>query len=95
MNIASILNSNANVSVTIGLNDLNEFFLSVVNAANSAENKKEEKDVYLTIEETCNKLHIDKSTAWRWSKIGLLPKIKTGGKAFYRLSDIKKLLKEE
>lgn len=39
-------------------------------------------------------LHVDKSTLWRWAKIGYLVPIEVGGKRFYKQSDIDKILKK-
>lgn len=46
------------------------------------------------IAETVEKYGISKPTLWRWSKAVYLPKIKLGGKCFYRESDIIKLMNE-
>lgn len=54
---------------------------------------KEEK--YLTAEETAQMLGVDKSTLWRWSKCGYLPKCTWGGKVRYRLSDIEDLMNKK
>ena len=86
--IIDLLKSNANVSVTIGLEDLREFLQEVAISSTSKEVKEEK---YLSADETATMLHVDKSTLWRWNKVGYLHKIKTGGKSLYKLSDINAL----
>ena len=56
---------------------------------------KSNPDRLLSPKETGEMLGIDLSTLYRWDKLGYLTKIKIGGKARYRLSDIQNLLKHE
>jgi len=37
-------------------------------------------------------LDVDKSTLWRWAKIGYLVPINVGGKRRYRMSDVNRIL---
>ena len=50
-------------------------------------------DRLLSPKETATMLDVDLSTLFRWDKLGYLIKIKIGGKARYRMSDIQKLMK--
>lgn len=43
---------------------------------------------YLTIKEVCNKLSINQSTLYRWTKEGLIPTHKVGGRRLYLLDEI-------
>lgn len=92
MNLKEIIDSGANISITISANDLREFFLEVVNEqmkVREAENKPER---YLTTDETANMLGVDRSTLWRWNRDNYLNVIKVGGKVRYRFSDVTKLM---
>lgn len=89
MNINQILESGTNVQLVINAIDLKEAFLAWAKDVEKVEKKKE---THLTPTEVCNKLHVDKSTLWRWNRDGYLKKIKIGGKPFYKLSDIEKLM---
>ena len=91
MSIKEIIDTNPNIQLVISAADLKEFALELL-----AEREKSstQSDKYLTIAETSEKYGISKTTLWRWSKEGYLPKHKLGGKSFYRESDIIKLLDE-
>ena len=91
MNINEIINTNPNIQLVVTAADLKEFALELLAEREKASTQS---DKYLTIAETVEKYGISKPTLWRWSRIGYLPKIKLGGKSFYRESDIIKLLNE-
>ncbi len=91
MSIKEIININPNIQLVISAADLKEFALELL----EEREKYSAKSVkYLTIAETVEKYGISKPTLWRWSRIGYLPKVKLGGKCFYRESDIIKLMNE-
>ena len=74
MNMEDILNSGANVTLTIKSTDLKEFAEHLVKkTVRSIRDSfiRPEED-YLTIKEASQILHTDKSTLWRWHKIGYL-----------------------
>ena len=89
MNMEDILNSGANVTLTIKSTDLKEFAEHLV--------KKTVRSIrdYLTIKEASQILHTDKSTLWRWHKIGYLCRLEIGGKRLYRKSDVDAILQKE
>ena len=92
MNIRELIaNGGENVSVTIGVTDLRNFFLELINEmeANKVEDKPES---YLSQDETSKMLKVDRSTLWRWDKDNYLKKVRVGGKVRYRLSDIQKIM---
>ena len=90
MSINEIINTDSNVMLVISTADLKEFLLELLDERQNSSKLTSEK--FLTITETVEKYGISKPTLWRWSKIGYLPKIKLGGKCFYRESDIIKLM---
>ena len=89
MNITQIIDTNPNIQLVISAADLKEFALELLTECEKHSNRP---DKYLTIPETVEKYGISKPTLWRWSKEGYLPKVKLGGKCFYRESDIIKLM---
>ena len=91
MSIKEIIDTNPNIQLVISAADLKEFALELLAEREKASTQPEK---YLTIAETVEKYGISKPTLWRWSRIGYLPKVKLGGKSFYRESDIIKLLNE-
>ena len=91
MSINEILQTGANVSLTITALDLKEWMLELIE-----EQKKSSTpappEKYFTAQETADKLGVDVSTLWRWDKSGYLKKIKVGNKIRYRESDVVKLM---
>ena len=97
MNMEDILNSGANVTLTIKSTDLKEFAEHLVKkTVRSIRDSfiRPEED-YLTIKEASQSLHTDKSTLWRWHKIGYLCRLEIGGKRLYRKSDVDAILQKE
>lgn len=92
MSIKEIIDTNPNIQLVISAADLKEFALELLAEREKSSTKS---DKYLTIPETAEKFGISQSTLWRWSKMGYLPKHKLGGKSFYRVSDILKLIDED
>ena len=91
MNINSLLNSDANISVVVSVADLKEFALCVVTEAMAAmEEKTEER--YLTPDVVADMVGVSKNTLWRWEKEKYLIPIKVGRKSRYKLSDVKSIL---
>jgi len=94
-NIQEIINSGANVSITIGIDDLKECVLSLF----ENERKKleqtiiaEKEETYSSLKQVSVMLGVDKSTLWRWKNKGYLVPIEVGGKRVYKMSDVKKML---
>lgn len=50
-------------------------------------------ETYPSREKVAELLDVDLSTLWRWAKRGLLVPIVIGGKHRYRMSDVRKVLK--
>ena len=91
MSIKEIIDSNPNVQLVISAADLKEFALELLAEREKSSTKS---DKYLTIAETSEKYGVSQSTLYRWSRLDYLPKVKLGGKSFYRESDIIKLMNE-
>lgn len=56
--------------------------------------KEEAKDETITSSELMKRYHVSNVTLWRWKKSGILVPVKIGSKNLYKMSDVKKLLKQ-
>ena len=95
MSIQEIIQSGANVSITICTNDLLQFANHLIKSTKEElENTilAKQKETYVKPDEASRQLHVDRSTLWRWNKIGYLVPVEVGGKRLYKQSDIDKLL---
>lgn len=94
MTIEEILESGADITLTIKSSDLKEFADCLVNRTVEAikESFIKQEDDYITIPETSRLLHVDKSTLWRWAKNGYLTPVEIGARRLYRKSDVSALL---
>lgn len=96
MTITEFLQTNANISVTITLEDLRTYSNELIQSTKKeleAEVIAQQNESYLTRLEACDFLKIDSATAWRWAKRGYLVPIEVGGKRMYRKSDLQRILK--
>ncbi len=91
MDILELEKIRANVTVAVSLADLREYSLSLLSESHSE--VKQGEDGLIPLEDAKKRPYISNSdaTLYRWDKSGYLPKVKVGGKVFYRLSDIKKI----
>ena len=95
MSIQEIINSGTNVSITIGVNELKEFALSIIEHARRDLEQaviSDKAETYPSPKQVCDILGVDASTLWRWKKKGYLVPLEIGGKRRYKMSDVKKLL---
>ena len=95
MELATLLNANANISLTITLEDLRTFSNELIKSTKKeleAELIAQQAERYLTRAETCEMLKLDQSTLFRWAKRGYLVPIEVGGRRVYKLSDLKRIL---
>ena len=92
MRIETLLESGANVSITVTPTDLKEFALSLINDAIEIGGKQKTPESYLTQKEAAEKLNVSENTLWRWKKAKYLVPSKVGNAVYYKLSDIEKLL---
>lgn len=97
MTIEEILESGADITLTIKSSDLKEFADCLVKktAGVIKESFINQEEDYLTIPETSRLLHVDKSTLWRWAKNGYLTPVEVGARRLYRKSDVDMLLNKE
>ena len=88
--------SDASVSVTIGIADLRKFAEQVANEV--AERLRDTQPApsnepeLMTINEVVKVLGVTKPTLWRWDKIGYLTKVMVGNSIRYRSEDVKRIM---
>ena len=71
MDLMQLSNYNANVLITVSIEDLKRFLAEVSNQLSVAkQQEKEHTEVYLTVAEVSEKLGVDRSSLWRWDKTG-------------------------
>ena len=87
MNYRDLLNSGANVSVTLKLEDLREMFREMVGCIKSTP-KDAPPEEFLSRKEVLNILKIDYSTLWSWEKTGYIKSFPFGGRKRYKLVDV-------
>lgn len=88
MNIASLIESEANVQIVVTLSDLKEFALAVASEVMEAK----EAYKYLTPDDVADMVGVSKNTLCRWEKEKYLIPFKIGRKSRYKLSDVKSIL---
>lgn len=97
MDIRELIQTTPNVSITIGANDLIGCFRLVIKEAKEeweAAIIAKKTETYASPANASVQLHVDKSTLWRWAKIGYLVPIEVGGKRLYKQSDIDQILRK-
>lgn len=87
MNYRDLLNSGANVSVTVGLEDLREIFKEVAGGLKPAKVDPPPEE-FLSRKEVLSLLKIDSSTLWSWEKTGYIKSVPFGGRKRYKLADV-------
>ena len=95
MQIAELLQTNANFNITIQKSDLLDFAnLLITQTKNQLEAEviAQQAESYKTRLETCDFLKVDQSTLFRWAKRGYLMPVEVGGRRLYRISDLKRIL---
>ena len=97
MDINSIFESGANVTLSVTPADLREFFLAIAKEImDNAPTVKEgpQQEAYLSNDEVAAKLGVSKNTLWRWGRDGYLKPFKVGKKLFYKSSDVEALMQQ-
>nr|WP_320060035.1 helix-turn-helix domain-containing protein [uncultured Bacteroides sp.] len=95
MSIQEIIQSGANISITVGTNDLLQFADHLISSTKKeleASISAKKKENYVTPDNAGKQLHVDRSTLWRWSKTRYLVPIEVGGKRLYKQSEIDAIL---
>jgi predicted DNA-binding transcriptional regulator AlpA len=87
MNYRDLLESGANVSVTVKLDDLKTIFKEVVGDLKHARQEPPPEE-FLSRREVLSRLGIDSSTLWSWEKTGYIRSFPFGGRKRYKLADV-------
>lgn len=87
MKYKDLLESGANVSVTVKLDDLKEIFKEVAGGLKPASQEPPPEE-FLSRKEVLSILKIDSSTLWSWEKNGYIKSVPFGGRKRYRLQDV-------
>ena len=87
MNYRDLLNSGANVSVTLKLDDLREVFREIVSSIKPT-SKEPPSEEFLSRKEVLSILKIDSSTLWGWEKTGYIKSFPFGGRKRYKAVDV-------
>ena len=88
MNIQALLESGANVAVTVTPLDLKEFALFLIGQAQAIGNENSQTEKFLTPDDVSDLLGVSKNTLWRWEKDHYLTPVKIGRKSRYKQSDV-------
>ena len=93
MTITNLISDGSNnISITVGISDLKEFGLSLIEEGRAMGRAERVQETYLTPDEVAKMLGVSKSTLWRWNKNGYLKHTKCGRRPFYKKSDIDKIM---
>lgn len=95
MELNELLKSNANINLTVTLEDLKTLTSELIQKTKDELEESitsDKAETYPTRSEVCDLLKVNQSTLWRWAKRGYLTPIEVGGKHLYKMSDVKRIL---
>lgn len=96
--INELLKAGANVQLNMSAQDLRAFGLNLLSEFSAQEAARREMEAkgesYLTSNQVCKLLGVNRSTLWRWAKEGYLSPINMGGRSRYKQSSITKIMEE-
>ena len=97
MDIKTLLDSGANVTLSVTPADLREFALAIakeiIDSTKEVVENPLQKD-YFTMAEATGIFRVDFSTLYNWNRKGYLKSFKIGGRVYYRRSDVEALLQD-
>lgn len=97
MNIASILDSGANVQIVVTAADLKEFALALAKELKQQPKPQQDaqSDRLLTVTEVTEMLGVTKPTLHRWEKDGYLKPVRIGGGLVrYKAKDVQQIARQ-
>lgn len=95
MTLNELLKTDANINVTIGLNDLRTWHSEVISSTKKELEEiviNDKAETYLTPKQVSEMLNVDLTTLWRWNKRNYLKPVEFGGGRRYKMSDVKALM---
>ena len=87
MDYRDLLNSGANVSVTLKLDDLRVIFREITDTPKPTKEDSPPEE-FVSRKEVLNRLKIDSSTLWCWEKTGYIKSFPFGGRKRYKFADV-------
>ncbi|MCC8087778.1 MAG: DNA-binding protein [Rikenellaceae bacterium] len=90
MNVKDLIRSGANVSVTVGLEDLREIFKEVAGTLKPVRQEPLPEE-FLSRKEVLAILKIDSSTLWNWERTGYIKSYPFGGRKRYKQADVESI----
>lgn len=95
-NLASILDSGANVQIVVTAADLKEFALALAKELKPQQKPQDEQcDRLLTVTEVTEMLGVTKPTLHRWEKDGYLKPVRIGGGLVrYKAKDVQQIARQ-
>lgn len=93
MSLIDIIESGADVSLTIKASDLNKFAQAIISQTRTTLMDRTVEKL-MTIDTVAEILQVDRSTLYRWAHQGYLSPIEVGGKKRYRLSDVNRIIEQ-
>lgn len=88
MNLKELLQSGANINLTVSLDDLRQLLHETVGTIQPAKSKERPPQAFLTRKEVLQTLNIDSSTLWNWEKTGYIRSYPFGGRKRYLQDDV-------
>lgn len=88
MKIRELLESGANFSLTVSLEDLRQLVKEIAGINQSTPQERQPPEEFLSRKEVLNKLGIDSSTLWSWEKTGYVKSYPFGGRKRYKAADV-------
>ncbi len=95
MELSNLIQTGANINVTISLDDLRTFSNELIQQTKTdleAVVNAELAETHLTTNQVSDYLGVNLSTLWRWAKRGYIVPIEVGGKRLYKMSEVKAIL---
>lgn len=85
MSLKDLLQSGANLSLTVSLDDLRQLFKEIT--GNTTPQNEPPAEKFLSRKEILGLLGIDSSTLWSWEKTGYIKSYPFGGRKRYKAED--------
>ena len=94
-NVVELVNQHPDINFVIKAGDLKELIDYCVNKTHAEMERTIESaktETFMTPDEAAEKLHVTRSTLWRYHRKNYLSPVTVGGKRLYKSSDINKIL---